>query len=163
MWLDSVELFNDWIGDDLPPVTDETVERWISKAERLLRREFPTLQDRIDTDDTGDLLDNVKDVISAMVTRVLRNPDGRRSTQKGAGPFTESITFGGDTPGVLFLTSEERAVLADVSDAGHGRAFTISMGGTYASAHLPWCSGLMGGVSCSCGALIAGEPIFERG
>lgn len=39
-------------------------------------------------------------------------------------------------------------------------AFSIIPSGC-GSAHLPWCSLMLGALYCSCGADIAGEPIFE--
>lgn len=41
-------------------------------------------------------------------------------------------------------------------------AFSIIPSGC-GSAHLPWCSLMLGATYCSCGVDIAGEPIFELG
>jgi hypothetical protein len=43
-----------------------------------------------------------------------------------------------------------------------GGAFSVDMVGT-SSAHLPWCSLMMGAAYCSCGVDIAGVPIYEGG
>lgn len=44
--------------------------------------------------------------------------------------------------------------------ANGGKAFSVEMGATR-SAHLLWCDLAFGGASCSCGAAIAGYPIYE--
>lgn len=164
-WLSAQNILDDWVGDDLPACTTDTITRWIGKAERLVKREFPTLQERLDSGKEPDLEATVQDVISAMVMRVLRNPDGRRTTSKNAGPYSESITFGGDTPGTLFLTDDERHALALPGGARAGGAYSISMNAHSDSewVHRDWCSLLLGGAGCSCGALIAGLPIYEAG
>lgn len=45
--------------------------------------------------------------------------------------------------------------------AGSGKAFSVDTVPRRGSAHVPWCSLLMGATFCSCGADIAGVPIFE--
>lgn len=42
-------------------------------------------------------------------------------------------------------------------------AFALDMVGPSFLNHLPWCSLLLGGGSCSCGVSIAGMPIYEGG
>jgi hypothetical protein len=72
-----------------------------------------------------DLLDNVKDVVTSMVQRVFRNPEGVRTRQETTGPFSGSVTLGGDQPGELWITADE---LALISPAGSSKgAFTIDM------------------------------------
>jgi hypothetical protein len=98
---------------------------WVDKAERLLRAKVPSLQARVDADPVTepDLLGNVKDVVTAMVQRVFRNPEGIRQRQETTGPFTGSVTFGGDQPGSLWVTDAE---LSMISPSGSNRgAFTI--------------------------------------
>jgi len=114
-----------WIGDDAP--TDlAKVDLWIGRAERLLRSKLPGLTARIGADPAEpDLLDNVKDVVTSMVQRVFRNPEGVRTRQETTGPFSGSVTLGGDQPGELWVTDDE---LARVSPTGTSRgAFTIDM------------------------------------
>lgn len=123
-WTTAAEVIAAWIGDDAPTDTAK-VDTWIGKAERLLRSKVPGLQARLDVDPVvePDLLGNVKDVVTAMVQRVFRNPEGVRQRQEGTGPFTGSVTFGGDQPGALWVTDAE---LALVSPAGSNRgAFTV--------------------------------------
>lgn len=123
-WTTASEVIAAWIGNDAP--TDAAlVDTWIGKAERLLRSKVPTLQSRIDAGSTTepDLLGNTQDVVVAMVQRVFRNPEGVRTRQETTGPFSGSITLGGDQPGELWITDDE---LARVSPTGSNLvAFTV--------------------------------------
>ena len=163
-WTTPADVLGSWIGDDAP--TDEAlIQRWIDRAERLLRREFPNLQARVDGGLEPDLLETIVDVVSAMVTRVFRNPSGHRSVsgQETTGQFSGSntITFGGDNPGALGLLDEERDALRPPDAPKGGQAYSVGVGGNDAAQHLPWCSLWFTGKWCSCGADIAGYPIFE--
>lgn len=125
-WTSAAEVIDAWIGDDAPD--DETkVDNWIGKAERLLRSKVPSLQARLAADPVVelDLLGNVKDVVTGMVHRVFRNPEGVRQRQEGTGPFTGSVTYGGDQPGALWVTQAELDLL--VPDGASTGAFTIDM------------------------------------
>lgn len=162
-WLTSTELLSDWIGADQPGDSEETIQRWIGRAERLLRREFPDLPARLESGSESDLADTIKDVLSAMVTRVLRNPQGIRQQQQSAGAYSSSITFGGDIPGALFLTDSEKDALRPPGTAGNGKAFNIQVSSPVGrSGHLPWCTFMFGKNKCSCGYLLAGRPIYEE-
>ena len=62
-------------------------------------------------------------------SRVLRNPAGYRQVTSGTGPFTGSATYGGDQPGEIYVTDEDRK---DLIGRGKGRsikAFSIYPGG----------------------------------
>lgn len=123
-WTTAAEVLAAWIGGDAPSDT-ALVDVWVGKAERLLRAKVPTLAERVDADPETepDLLGNVKDVVTAMVQRVFRNPEGIRQRQETTGPFTGSVTYGGDQPGALWVTDAE---LSLISPAGTNRgAFTI--------------------------------------
>lgn len=111
-WTTATEVAAAWIGPDAPSDT-ALVGVWVDKAERLLRAKVPNLQTRLDAGTTAepDLLGNVKDVVTAMVQRVFRNPEGVRQRQEGAGPFQGSVTYGGDQPGALWVTDVELALL----------------------------------------------------
>lgn len=123
-WTTAAEVIAAWIGEDAPADTAK-VAVWIDKAERLLRGKVPSLQARLDADPVTeiDLLGNAQDVVTAMVQRVFRNPEGVRQRQEGTGPFTGSVTYGGDQPGALWVTDAE---LALISPVGSNRgAFTV--------------------------------------
>ena len=162
-WATPDDVIASWIGDDVPTDTD-LIQRWIDRAERLLRREFPDLQDRIDSCDEPDLEATVVDVVVAMVTRVFRNPSGHRSVsgQETTGQFSGSntITFGGENPGALGLLDDERDALRPPDAPRGGQAFSIGVLSASAVDHLPWCSLWFTGKWCSCGTDIAGRPIY---
>ena len=123
-WTSSSEVIAAWIGGDAPS-DSVLVDVWVGKAERLLRAKVPGLAARVDADPVvePDLLGNVKDVVSAMVQRVFRNPEGVRTRQESTGPFGGSVTYGGDQPGALWVTDAE---LSLISPAGSNRgAFTV--------------------------------------
>ena len=128
-WATSEDVLDAWIGDGAP--TDlAKVDTWIGMAERLIRREVPDLQGRLDAEaelvpPVTDLLDTVRDIVISMVTRVFKNPDGKRSIQSASGPLSESITFGGDNPGGLFLSDDERKAL--LGGRSGQRAFMVDM------------------------------------
>ena len=120
-WTAASEVVAAWIGDDAP--TDlALVDRWVGRAERLVRSKVPGIQARIDAAET-DLLDNVKDVVTSMVQRVFRNPEGVRTRQESTGPFTGSVTLGGDQPGELWLTDDEMSRIAPAGS--RSGAFTV--------------------------------------
>lgn len=125
-WTTAAEVVAAWIGDDAPTDTAK-VNVWVGKAERLLRAKVPGLTERLAVLPVVelDLLGNVQDVVTAMVQRVFRNPEGVRQRQEGSGPFTGSVTFGGDQPGVLWVTEAELSMLAAASSSRG--AFTIDM------------------------------------
>lgn len=122
-WTTAAEVVASWIGDDAP--TDFVkVDLWVGRAERLIRSRVPGIVDRLAADPVeADLLENVKDVVTSMVQRVFRNPEGVRTRQESTGPFSGSITMGGDQPGELWLTDDEKARLT-LSGGSRG-AFTI--------------------------------------
>jgi hypothetical protein len=123
-WTTAAEVTAAWIGGDAPTDT-ALVDVWVGKAERLLRAKIPGLAARVDADPVTepDLLGNVKDVVTAMVQRVFRNPEGIRTRQESTGPFGGSVTYGGDQPGALWVTDAE---LSLISPAGTNRgAFTV--------------------------------------
>ena len=124
-WTTADQVVAAWIGDDAP--TDLVkIDTWIGKAERLLRSKVPDLTGRVydGLATEPDLLGNVIDVVVSMVQRVFRNPEGVRTRQETTGPFSGSVTLGGDQPGELWITDDElsRLVLA----GGRG-AFSIDM------------------------------------
>ena len=132
MWATPDDVIDSWIGDDAPD-DPLLVGKWIARAERLIRREFPSIPARIVADAEPDLADTVNDVVVAVVTRVFRNPSGHRSIsgQETTGQFSGSntITFGGDNPGALELLDSERAALALPGEKRGRRAYSFMPGG----------------------------------
>lgn len=100
-------------------------------------------------------------IVCAVVRRAMPSQggmDGMESVQESAGPFSQ--TFKPVNPaGDFYLTKAEKQALG----AGAQKAFGVQIAGPLSSAHLPWCSLNLGATYCSCGADIAGEPIYEAG
>ena len=123
-WTAPADVTGAWIGEGAPTETDK-IQKWIDKAEREIKYRVPDIQARIDAEAPAvDLKNTAIDVVVAMVTRVFRNPEGIRQTNVTTGPYTNSKTYGGDTPGGLGLTADELAKLQGASSSG---AFTISL------------------------------------
>jgi hypothetical protein len=81
---------------------------------------------------------------------------GMESSQSSTGPFQD--TFRPTNPhGDFYLTKQEKLALG----GGAQRAFGVNIGAGASVVHLPWCNLNFGAAYCSCGADIAGEPIFE--
>ena len=162
-WATPDDVINAWVGPDAAPDDTDQVALWIARAERRIRAAVPDIQARIDADEP-DLLENAIDVAVAMVTRVYRNPSGHRSIsgQETTGQYSGSntITFGGNNPGALELLDDERDALRPPDAPATGQAFNVSTIGEGAVQHLPWCSLWFTGKWCSCGADIAGYPIY---
>lgn len=107
-WTNFEDVQDRWIGSELP-ATEAQIETLIEDAEDTILREFPDIQDRIDDESLP--LTRVVKVTYQMVARVLRNPSGMRSITRGAGPFQESVTHGGDEPGALYMTDQDKREL----------------------------------------------------
>lgn len=125
-WTSPQRIRDMWLGKPLPATSDPAIELWIARAERLIRREFPDIQDRLDKAEEPDLLETIRDVVTAMVSRVLRNPEGFRQITRTDGNFSASATTGGELPGELMLTTKEADSLEPpLVPAEKRRAFTI--------------------------------------
>lgn len=109
MWATSTDLRDAWLLDpqDLPD--DAALTLLIDRAGRYLLSLDPRLQARAQAD--PGLASLCVDVVVAMAMRVLTNPEGIRSVSETTGPMTRSVTYGGETPGNLFVTEEEKRLL----------------------------------------------------
>jgi hypothetical protein len=116
-WTVAQDVLDAWIGDDAP-TNAASVTTWIGRAERLVRSSVPGLQARIDGNLEPDLLEDVKDVVVSMVERKFRNPEGVRTRQESTGPFSGSVTLGGDQPGELWITDVELKRLTGSTSGG---------------------------------------------
>lgn len=126
-WTAPSDVTDAWIGEGQPTETNK-IQTWIEKAERVIRSRIPDLQERIEAQadelpPRSELLETTKDIVVSMVIRVFRNPEGIRSTNETAGPFTKMKTYGGDTPGGLIITDAE---LTKLQGATSG-AFSIDL------------------------------------
>lgn len=83
---------------------------------------------------------------------------GLDSFQAGTGPFS----YGGkvsNPSGDFYLTKQEKQALG----AGKQQAFGVQIAGPADVVHAAWCSLNFGATYCSCGADIAGAPIYGPG
>lgn len=101
-------------------------------------------------------------VVCAVVRRSMGAASelaGLESLQQGAGPFQQTVRPSNPN-GDFYLTKQEKIALGD---NGKQKAFGVQIAFCGTGAHLPWCNLAFGAVFCSCGADIAGEPIYELG
>lgn len=125
-WADADDVRLRWLNGALS-VEDDQIETLLEDTEDFLTGEFTDLTERIAD---GRLSANrLKRVIVRIAIRVLRNPAGYRQVTSGTGPFTGSATYGGEQPGEIYVTDEDRK---DLIGRGKGRAvkaFSIYPGG----------------------------------
>lgn len=130
-WVTVADVRDRWIGDGFP---DETtvVERLVRDAEEVVLFEYPDVEGRLVGDPPPDPLpddplplERLVMVVCRMVERRLRNPEGIRQVTETSGPFSNNRTYGGEAPGQLVLTDEERRMLGYTPGAPRPRAFTV--------------------------------------
>lgn len=123
-WVEPNDIIDGWIGPDVPDDEDK-LDVWIERAEDMLLERVPNIEARIAALTLP--MVRVERVVSAMVTRVFRNPKGERTRSSTTGPHSDSVTFGGDNPGELVLLPSELASLTPAaSKRRSGKAFSIS-------------------------------------
>lgn len=121
MWATADDVKGRWLTGEIP-ATDTQLVTLIGDAEDIIVGEFPNIQADIDAGAVP--MGRVARVVSRMVIRLLRNPEGLRQVQETTGPTAGGYTYGGDHPGELYLTDDDRRDLAG-KKAGR-RAFTVS-------------------------------------
>lgn len=124
-------------------------QMWLDDAELQIKVRYPDLS----------VLDQG---VLAMVERwaveaKVKNPDPISTRQVSVDDGSESSTWTRSS-GTVEITPEWWSMLA--GDKTPRKAYAIDTLGDY-TGHLPWCSLMMGATYCSCGADIAGEPIYE--
>lgn len=119
-WATPEDVISRWVGSGAP--TDESlISALISDAEAVILAEYPLIQDRIDADKLP--LATVVMVVSRMVTRMLRNPEGLTYWQQSTGPFGQGKNYGSDTTDI-WLTSDEIKLLAPKRK---GKAYELNL------------------------------------
>lgn len=132
-------------------------EMWISDALMLITARLVGTR----TGQVGSLDDLNQDtleyVVREAVVAQVRRPDDATQVE---------VRVDDGAVGKTYRTGSGRVTIRDEwwdllvpSDSTSG-AFSISIG-YGCSAHLPWCSLMMGATYCSCGVDIAGFPLFE--
>lgn len=119
-WTTFEDVSTRWVGSGVPTDTD-LVEALIADAEAVVLAEYPLIQDRIDADTLP--LATVKMVVTRMVTRVLRNPEGLSYSQQTTGPFSQAKNYSGGSADI-WLTADEINMLAPKRK---GKAFEVDL------------------------------------
>lgn len=136
------EVLDRWLAP-APPADDETLTRTIGRAERAVRRDFPTLDQRIEaTGLTGslvepDLPDRLADVVYELVLDAVTNPLGERTRSTSTGPFSDSVTMGGDNPGRMVLTKAQKDLMGPPRPARSRMGMIDSLAGSWAAQGRP--------------------------
>lgn len=131
-WASPDDVRGVWLLDEEDLPDDTKISKWIARAQRLIestRRQYAPSSQPIAARIAGDesLAETVSDLVVAMVCRVFSNPEGVRSAMDVTGPLTSNVTYGGDDPGTLYVTSKE---MASVGVARRRqRAFSVPTGG----------------------------------
>lgn len=98
-------------------------------------------------------------VVCALVKRSMNVPDhleGMSQVQETTGGVSRGWTPA-NADGDFYLKKAERQALG----CGKQKAFGVPIGCAPTFPHRPWCNLAFGANWCSCGADIAGEPIYE--
>lgn len=125
-------------------------QMWLDDAELQIKIRYPDLS-KLDQD------------VLALVERwaveaKIKNPDPVSTRQISVDDGSESTTWQ-RTSGTVEILPEWWGMLG--GEKKRGKAFAIDTLGVCTTEHLPWCNLNMGDTYCSCGADIAGEPIYE--
>ena len=133
-------------------IQEQQWQLWIDDATMLIDTRATQLG--VPMNDIGEAkLDYV--VREAVVAQVKR-PDDATQVTVSVDDGSSSRTYRSGKGRVTIL--DEWWVLLGLTDPSG--AFTLDMVGSV-GAHLPWCSIMLGAAYCSCGADIAGYPIYE--
>ena len=104
---------------------------------------------------------SAKATLRAAIVRWHEAGSGAKVTHsQGAGPFSESETYDTSHQRKGAFWPSEITMLQSICKSGR-QAYTVDMSGHQASPHQPWCAVVFGANYCSCGADIAGSPIYE--
>ncbi|WP_406234937.1 hypothetical protein [Nocardia sp. NBC_01009] len=135
-WATAQNVRDRWIGPGPFPadITDAMLGVLVDDVEDSILAEFPDMQQRIDdyatppTPPTPQAIPQARvvKVVCRVILRHVRNPEGVRTKSEGLGPFPIANTYGGNDPGTLYLTAEDREELAGLGSLGGGqKAFTV--------------------------------------
>lgn len=121
-WVSPQDILDRWVGGGAP--TDEDlIQALINDAEAVVLAEYPKIQDRVTAGTLS--ITTIHMVVSRMVMRVLRNPEGLSYWQQNTGPFGQGKSYGSGSATDIWLSPEEKAFLAPKKK---GKAFEIDLG-----------------------------------
>lgn len=136
---------------DLPPGSEPHAEVLLEDASQFILDTVPT---------AGTVSEATRRrVVCSVVRRSIeanQTGTGVESWQQSTGPFAATIRPVNPS-GDFYLTKQEKAALG----AGRSQAFGVQIADTSTLVHRPWCALMFGATYCSCGADIAGAPIYE--
>ena len=135
-------------------VTEQQWQMWIDDALMLIRAR----QDELAAPAPEPA--NLDYVVREAVVAHVRRPDDATQVTVSVDDSSTSKTYRSGR-GRVEILDEWWALLRLTPPTGG--AFSINMVGPAASVHLAWCDLLIGGTTCSCGANLAGYPIYEGG
>jgi hypothetical protein len=147
---------------DLPSAaqSNELVDAMVAGANAKAARVAPCLSSN-DPAPAEDQVAEAKLILIGAVKRWVEAGSGALQSQT-AGPFGVTV----DTRqrgGFNLWPSEIEQLQAICKDVNAGKAYAIDTAPSLGGPHLPWCALNFGATYCSCGADIAGEPIYELG
>lgn len=120
MWATVEDVKRRWLLEDPISATDDQVAGLIDEAEDTILGRFPDMAARVPSQVPQT---RVRKITVALVIEALKNPTGTRQKNTTTGPFTDSVTFGGNSPGAMVLTNEQ---VKELSGARTGAAFTVN-------------------------------------
>jgi len=126
-------------------------QMWISDALLLIKARLgdPALLDQ----------EKLEYVVREAVVAQVRRPDDATQVAISVDDGSVSRTYRSSAGRVEIR--DEWWDLLDPDGGDSGKAFSVDTAPGLGSAHLPWCSLMLGALYCSCGVDIAGYPIFE--
>ena len=145
------------LGQAAPPEGStlwEQWEMWISDALMLIGTRAEQVGKSVDDIDQAKLDYVVREAVTAHVKR----PDDATTVMVSVDDAQSSKTYRSGA-GRVAIRDEWWTLLGLVETSG---AFTFDRAPAARAYHLPWCSTAWG-APCSCGANIAGRPIYEAG
>lgn len=85
-------------------------------------------------------------------------------TQQQAGPFGQTIDTRQQRRGMFWPSEIEQlqGLCARFNNVETAKAFAVDVAPADVPYHAPWCSLVLGATYCSCGASLAGFPIYEQ-
>jgi hypothetical protein len=134
-------------------VTEQQWQMWVTDALMLIDARRVTLG--AEAPDQAKLDYVVREAVAAHIKR----PDDATQVTVAVDDGSSSRSYKSGK-GRVSILDEWWALLGLVEASG---AFSVDMVGSFGSAHLPWCSLMLGANYCSCGVDIAGVPIYENG
>ena len=151
--------------NDLPSAIQsvDTVELMVAGANARAARVAPCLAGESGDEPTEDQLAEAKLVLVGAVVRWAQAGAGALQSQS-AGPFSQTVDTRQRTGYNLWPSEIEQLQAICASEDASTSAFSITPT-TANGPHMPWCTLLMGGTYCSCGADLTNYayPLFEGG